>query len=53
MCQAACYWANIKEIYYACTADEAEDYGLLAIECKKIFDLPMKERPLLMKQVDV
>ena len=54
MCQAACYWSQIKEIYYACNCKEAQDHGLFrAGEVDKMFESPLEERSYSMKQIDV
>ena len=51
MCLSAIIWANIKEVYYACTREDAESIGF---RDNLIYDyLKGKSRDLIkLKQID-
>ncbi|AZV42627.1 nucleoside deaminase [Peribacillus asahii] len=52
MCLSAIYWANLKHVYYAYTAEEEEEAGL---GTKYVYDqiaLPKEERDIKLKNLD-
>ena len=52
MCLSAIYWASLKNVYYAYTAEEEEEAGL---GTKYVYDqiaLPKEERDIKLKNLD-
>jgi len=51
MCLSACYWAHIKEIWYACTAKDAAEAGFDDEIIYKEFKIDSQQRQLPMFHV--
>ncbi|HSI84757.1 MAG: nucleoside deaminase [Candidatus Methylacidiphilales bacterium] len=52
MCMATCYWADIKEVFYAATVDDAFEYG--NFDDRPIYEqlaLPKEQRSIKMTQI--
>ena len=52
MCMAACYWAGIKEVYYASTVEDAARYGNFDdLPFYRELSLPREQRSIPMHQM--
>jgi guanine deaminase len=52
MCLSAIYWANLKNVYYAYTAEEEEEAGLGTGYVYQQVALPREERDIKLKKLD-
>lgn len=52
MCLGAIYWANFKQVYYAYTAEEAEEIGLGTAYVYQQIALPREQRDIKFKKLE-
>ncbi|KMY51187.1 nucleoside deaminase [Peribacillus loiseleuriae] len=52
MCLSAIYWAKLKEVYYAYTAEEEEEIGLGTDYIYHQITLPKDKRGIMLKKLD-
>jgi guanine deaminase len=52
MCLSAIYWAKLKDVYYAYTAEEEEEIGLGTEYVYHQIALPKEERDIKLKELD-